>query len=217
MTAPPTGEPAAMIMGVPAEVFTAAATFLLVLATLALAIPTIFLAVAAWRQLPLLRDQLAAVGKQISDAQIATSGQLGAQRQSLEATESRQIETNTLSACERYYTNYVLHLATKNVFESTNNGRDYKKQDLPKYEHDLLMSLNYLNGLAVGVREGLLSRDIVRDNLHNTIVKAVDIIIPALIDRRDYFEDLIKLRDSWKGEVPYYRKKIGPEKAQPPA
>jgi hypothetical protein len=171
-----------------------------------LVFPTLFLAIAAWKQLPLLQKQIAALGLQISEAQKATFNQLEAQRVARQAEEWRQIESNTLHACEAYYSNSVLYTATKSVFEGSSKGTKYSKEDLPSYQHDLLMTINYLNGIATGVAEGVLSGDIVKDNLENTITKVVDVIIPALIDRPENFKFLIKLRREWENAVPSYKR-----------
>jgi hypothetical protein len=195
-----------MVMGLPAESITAAGTMLLALATVALAIPTIFLAIAAWKQLPLLRSQLKALGQQITDAQAAATQQAEAQRKAREAEEWRYIEANTLRACEKYFSNLVIHAATRKVFAGTYNGTKYDKATF-KFQHELITVLNYLNGIGTGVEEGIFSGEIVKDHMPNTITKVVDVIIPALVDRPGDFQALINLRNNWTMPNPSYQKR----------
>jgi hypothetical protein len=196
----PLGEATATVMGFPAETVTAVGTILLTLATIALAVPTIFLALAAWRQLPLLVTQ-------IKDAQSATKDEAERDRAARKAEEWRHIEANTLRACERYFSNPVIVAASKKVFEASENGTKYSKEKFGLAEHDLLTVLNFLNGLGVGVEEGIFSGDIIKDHMPNTVVKVVDTIIPALIDQPAKFQALMNLRDNWKKASPSYQRR----------
>lgn len=194
------------IFGFPADVVTAAGTLGLAMATVVLALPTIFLAIAAWKQLPLLRDQLASLVAQLDATQQADRAESDRQHISREEANWRQIEAQTLQACERYFTNSVVYAATRAVYAASKNGQIYDKDAMKHVEHDLLTVLNYLNALAVGVDEGIYSGDIIKDHLPNTIMKVVDVLIPKLVDQPAKWQPLLNLRDNWKTSNPSYRR-----------
>jgi hypothetical protein len=145
------------ILGVSADLITA-------IATSVLAIATIFLVYAAWKQLPLLSKQLLAVSEQV--------------RLSVEAdahSRQRYLETNTLRVCERYVSDVVVYGAAQRIWKASNGGADYTRPEIDK--HDVITALNYLDGIAVGVKQGVFSSAIVKDHMESTFNKVVEEII----------------------------------------
>lgn len=196
------------MLGFPAESVTAAGTLLLGLATVALAVPTIFLAIAAWRQLPLLRDQLRVLGDEVQQSREASAAEASREEASRRDSQRQYIETNTLRACEQYFSNPVIHSATQRLWLQSSQGQNYRSQEISK--HDLFTVLNYLDGIAIGVHQGVFSEAIVRDYLPNTIVKAVDVIMrDALNGDRSGYEMLVKLREGWRQKETTYRSGAG--------
>ena len=108
----------------------------------ATALATIIVAVAAWIQLPLISQQVQGLSKQIRLS-----------REAEEHAERRTREWETIKACERYNFDPVIEAATKRVWEASKNGADYKRPEVA--QRDLVVVLNYLDGIAIGVGQGL--------------------------------------------------------------
>jgi len=165
---------AATIFGVPADSITAVGTAVMAVATIALG-------VFALRQLSALIDQLKLARE--ADAR----------------ADSRLIESNTLRACERYYSDPVINEATRRIWAASNNGTDYTKAAIDS--HDLIITLNYLDGIAVGIKQHVYSAPIVKDHMQSTFIKIIDVIRPAVVPRiiPDWigYEAITELRSSW--------------------
>jgi len=65
--------------------------------------------------------------------------------------DSRLIESNTLRACERYYSDPVISEATRRIWVASNNGTDYTNAAIDS--HDRIITLNCLDGIAVSIRQ----------------------------------------------------------------
>jgi hypothetical protein len=165
---------AATILGVPADSITA-------VGTAATATATIVLAFFALKQLYALVDQLKLARE--ADAR----------------ADMRLIESSTLRACERYYSDPVISAATQRIWQASKNGTDYAAAAIDS--HDIIITLNYLDGIAVGIKQDVYSAAIVRDHMESTYVKIVDVIRPAIVPRilPDWvgYEAISELRQSW--------------------
>jgi len=53
--------------------------------------------------------------------------------------------------------------------------------------------------------EGIFSGQIVRDHISATIIKAVDVIMPAVLGPPVGYEAIVRLRDGCKPKGPIYR------------
>ena len=176
----------ATVLGFPAESVTAFGTLLFAIVTLALAIATVFLLLVALKQLPILSSQLHALTDQVELT-----------RRADEETAKRHIETNTLQACSRYTGDPVVHEAAKRVWHAANGGKDYRNN--PKIdEHDLITTLNYLEGIALGVKMGVYSGAMVKDIMDTTFIKVVDRIVPEALGDFEGYTAIAELRNSWK-------------------
>jgi hypothetical protein len=163
---------------------TAYATVALVLATIGLAVPTIVLAVAAWRQLPFLVAQLAALNNQLNAARLAE-----------EATERRTKEWETVRVCAAYDSDPVLDSITRRIWETSEGGKNYKNEAVS--QRDLISFLNYLDGIATGITQNLYIENIVRDHLRLIFKKAVEeILVHKIIDSVGY-EAVIEVYARW--------------------
>jgi hypothetical protein len=92
---------APLLFGYTAEEITA-------LATVALAIVTIGLMWAAWRQLPILTKQLKSLATQIQESRLAA-----------QASDKRKRELETLRVCDRNETDPVLHATGQRIWEAS--------------------------------------------------------------------------------------------------
>ena len=202
-----TTSPSILLWGLSAEDITALATVILTASTLALAVVTWLLALAARKQLPLLTGQLTALSEQVRLAQVADAtarehdkATTEQERKRNEAAERRYIEGNTLAACARYTGDIVVHGAAKRVWQSSDGGTDYRTGQIDI--HDLITTLNYLDSIATGVKQGVFSAGIVQDHMGSTFEKVVDVIIPhALNGDFTGYEASKWLRESWRAAV----------------
>lgn len=152
----------------------------------------------------LVRRQLEALTVQLQESRLAVAQEAQRQTTALLDAERRHIETNTLRACERYFSDSVIHSATHRIWNAAEKGTTYVNN--PNISvHDCITVFNYLNGIAVGAKEGIFSGRIVRDHIPNTIIEAVDNIMPAVLSNMDGYEATIDLRKSWKDGVSYQR------------
>ena len=147
-----------------------------------MAIATIGLAFVAARQLPLLTEQLRLA------------------REAEQRAAIRNVETNTIRACERYTSDVVIYEATKRIWNSSKGGTVYSFPEVN--EHDLITVLNYLDGIAVGVKQGVFSKAIVQDHLGATYIKIADLVIPNTFKNFTDYEAIEQLRNSWKVPKP---------------
>lgn len=181
--------PSGAVLGFPAESVTAVATLLLVGATAALAVVTFLLFWIAQRQLPLLTNQIKLA------------------REAESAADDRQIETNTLQACARYTGDPVVHAATQRIWRASEEGREYRKNRDKIDQHDLITVLNYLDTIAVGIKQGVYSEPMVKANMSNTFEKVVDRVIPEAVDGGFAgYENIRSLWDKWRPEPPLIRR-----------
>ncbi len=129
------------------------------------AIGTAAIAIAAWVQFPLISKQVRALSQQIRLS-----------REAEQNTERRAREWETIKACERYNFDPVIEAATFRVWNASDHCRDYKLPAVDK--RDLIVVLNYLDGIAIGVAQGLYIETIVRDHIgtlfHHAVVKYVE-------------------------------------------
>jgi hypothetical protein len=113
--------------------------------------------------------------------------------------DSRLIESNRLRACERYYSDAVISEATRRIWVASNNGTDYIDATIDS--HDLIITLNYLDGIAVGIKQHVYSAPIVKDHMQSTYIKIIDVIKPDVVPRiiPDWvgYEAISELRASW--------------------
>lgn len=168
---------------------TAYATVALAVGTVPLAIATIVLAVAAWRQLPLIAGQVNSLAEQI-----------GLTRRAEENTEQRHRRWETLKACERYDFDPVIDAACQRLYASSNKGTDYKDSRVDK--RDIVVLLNYLDGLAIGIEQQLYVEDLVRGHLELIVMKCVDEFLATGIVSSEGYERLLRLTEQWKRARP---------------
>lgn len=113
---------------------------------------TVVVAVAAWIQLPLISRQVRELSEQIRLS-----------REAEQNAERRLREWETLKACQRYDYDPVLEAAPRRVARASVGGTDYRNPGIEK--RDIVTLLNYLDGLAIGIEQGLYLENIVKDHL----------------------------------------------------
>ena len=150
-------------------------------ATAVMAVATIGLAIVATRQLSALIEQLKLA------------------READERADRRLIETNTLRVCEFIYRDPVVYTASQRIWAASDDGTEYGNADIAS--HDLIVVLNYLDGIAIGIKQRVYSAEIVKDHMESTFVKIIDVIRPAVVPRilPDWkgYEAITELRNGW--------------------
>ena len=156
---------------------------------------TLVIAWAAVRQLPLIVAQVRWLAQQIEQASKADR-----------AAEERKRVWQTVDRMQSYTTNPVFDAAAERVWVASNEGQDYKSPNVKK--RDIIVILNFLNGIATGVRQELYVKEIVHDNLREPIKAAVEDFIHSGIVSEEGYESLLWLYDEWykQTQPPAYRR-----------
>lgn len=164
------------------------------IADLAAALATVALAIAAFRQLPLLRQQLEDLTTQLKDA-----------RTSEDRAEARAKEKITLDACLRYDFDPVLDEATKRLWNDrliASNKIPGSPRHAEERLRDTYIVLNYFEGLACGIFQNVYDEKMVKDNLANMFEHCHTKFIkspqpPDTNFDSSYFPQFCKLCDQW--------------------
>ena len=155
----------------------------------ATALATIILAVAAWIQLPLISRQVQGLSEQIRLS-----------REAEEHAERRTREWETIKACERYNFDPVIEAATHRIWEKSNKGTDYKRPEVD--QRDLVVVLNYLDGIAIGVGQGLYIENLVKDHIGPLFDHAVTKYFDSGVIGRDGLSAMGALHAQWYRGAP---------------
>jgi hypothetical protein len=185
------------LVEVTAEWITAIAESISAFTSILLLITSIVLAVVAVRQLPMIAKQIEAQTRQTE----AQTEQVGLQVEQTRVQGERERKWETLRACHRYSNDPILHEVAKRVWEATDKGTNYT-DDADFDEHDVIVVMNYLEVLAIGVRQGLYIEAIVKDFHEPIIDKMVKVFLLGesgpnwRVDRRLFRSDQFEvLRD----------------------
>ncbi len=111
--------------------------------------------------------------------------------------ENRKWET--VRACNVFDTDPIVHVATKDIYAASDNGKDYSPATMLSQVHNIITVLNYLDALAIGIDQGVYVESIAKDNLGSTIEKAVECFLdgqhPGI--KVSDFRTLKDLRGKW--------------------
>jgi hypothetical protein len=121
--------------------------------------------------------------------------------------ENRQ--TQTLLACGRYDTDPIIFACHKRLVEAKNFELKNDEALLAKavsLRLEIITVLNFLDAIAIGVRQRLYIKNLVRDHLSPIIRRHVAELIDsgvleALETSRDCFKMLIALDQEWNPDV----------------
>jgi hypothetical protein len=125
----------------------------------------------------------------------------------------RERNWKTLEACRLYDTDPTLDKATFLLNEAMGPEDDFTKLTLKDHEHATVTMLNYLDGIAISVEQGIYYEAIVRDHFEFIIPKAVRGLIlgkpdpknpsyfkPAKFHDVKYYASLVRLHHQWHPE-----------------
>jgi hypothetical protein len=153
------------------------------LAAAVTALATCVLAVAAWIQLPLISRQVSALADQIRLSREAEAN-----------AERRTREWETLKACQHYDSDPVLDAATQRIWIASAKGTDYRNSAVDRRDVCLL---NYLDGLATGIEQGLYIEAVIRDHLSSVFDHAVVNFVNTQIVDGAGLETLLAVHARW--------------------
>jgi hypothetical protein len=141
---------------VEAEWITAIAESVSATTSVLLLVTSVVLAVVAVWQLPMIAKQIKAQSEQ------------------LRVQGERERKWATVRECARYTSDPIIYEATARIWKATEGGKNYGKHDTID-KHDIITVLNYLEGIAVGVTQGLLVEAIVKDHFDVAISKIIKV------------------------------------------
>lgn len=157
-----------------------------------LALVTYWLYSAARDQLQKLSEQIKTSQSQLLAAQQAETAATIRHQESLSRERERLLETETLRNCFLFDVDPVIAAACRRIWDASNGGTIYCRDRVS--QHDVIVMCNFLDGLAIGVAEGNFDENIVRSHHKQMIEKAVDTIMPAMLDDSIGYEALLALR-----------------------
>lgn len=124
----------------------------------------------------------------------------------LRAERIRRMETGTLDVCTRFDIDPIIYQANRRIWDASQEGTTYFDAD----KHSVITVANYLDGIAIGVLQGLYSSDIVRDHLGPVIGKYINVIVPSVFGSKKDYEALDEVCSAWAvGTTPVTYKRPG--------
>ncbi len=109
----------------------------------------------------------------------------------------------TIEACERYDVEPILDAALRRIHSSRIDGTlDAKLEEL---KPDLTTVLNYLDGIAIGIAQGVLIEDIVKDQMEPIFRSHygkyfTDKMMHGAGLEKSHFRHLTELMSKWNGK-----------------
>mgnify|MGYP000005533757 CR=1 FL=1 len=83
----------------------------------------------------------------------------------------------TVDACKLLETNTELCRAAAKLREASEKGTSYTKETLDEAKTEIVTLLNFLDGIAIGVTQGIYEKKIAEDNLGPHVKKYVEVFL----------------------------------------
>jgi hypothetical protein len=115
----------------------------------------------------------------------------------------------TLEICDRYHLEAHLVEMARRLRTAQDDG-DFKKNPM-RYRADVVTMLNYFDGIAIGIRQGLYLESLARDHLQSIIGTHIDRYLrgdePKRLDiKPQNYSYILKLNDEWAAQTqPHFR------------
>jgi hypothetical protein len=139
---------------------------------------------------------------QINGAHADNARQINAQRE-----EGKKWKT--LEICAQYEFNETVSAAAGKVVQAS-SGDKLTDEECAKLQREARVVLNYLDGIAIGVRQGLYIENLAKDHLKQIVKFHVDKLLlhdnctRLRLDPNDY-QFVIAMNKKWQQNQPYYR------------
>jgi hypothetical protein len=109
-------------------------------------------------------------------------------------------KASTLAACVNYENSPVIYDAVQILWRAREKGKLNKNPR--KYRTQLVILLNYLDGIAIGIDQGLYIEDLAWDHMNGIVARHVRVYLDSGIAQRadimrEDYTCLIRLRDKW--------------------
>lgn len=134
-------------------------------------------------------------------------GQLRRNVQALGAATEARRRDRTLEAVRRYETDPQLREAIRSNYEKTNQGTDYTLLD-ESDRFNIITVLNYFDGIACGIEQGLLIEPLIKDYLQFVLDKNVCALLRGQsgptweaatpLVEPDNYSVLLQLHERWR-------------------
>jgi hypothetical protein len=112
-----------------------------------------------------------------------------------------------LSVCDRYDTDWILFRSERRLRIASHNG-DYQR-DKKQYRAEVIAILNYLDGVAIGISQGLYIEALARGHMEPLVEeyceKYHDQELRELDIRSQNYRHLKKLRETWAAKENFYK------------
>lgn len=113
----------------------------------------------------------------------------------------------TLEQCFAYEANPVLSEAATTLRTAKDSG-DLEK-DPKKYRNQLVVLLNYLDGIAIGIAQGIFIEDLAWDHMNAIVARHLNTYVDSgLLQKADVMREdyvcLLELRDRWSRARPRF-------------
>lgn len=123
------------------------------------------------------------------------------------AIRSENKKSATLTACSAYETNPIIFESLKLLWQARCDGS--LQTDPKPYRTQMTMLLNYLDGIAIGIEQGLYIEDLAWDHMDAIVKNHVrNYIDSGIIERADMekanYRRLLALRDRWSEAKPRF-------------
>jgi hypothetical protein len=132
--------------------------------------------------------------------------QLGELVKERKIARNRERQWRTIDACQGYINSEILERSKTRIWEARNKGQNERIPDARSVKRDATFILNYLDGIATGVKQEVYLKKIVRDNLDVIVKMAVHDFIENGIGDFNFdtnaFPELINLANEFKEKPP---------------
>jgi hypothetical protein len=125
----------------------------------------------------------------------------------LRRVRSESRKTLTLQACTNYEFNAVIYHCIRRLRDAADSGD--LENNPRKHRTQIATLLNYLDGIAIGVNQGIYSEEIVWDNLHAVIQNHMkQYVYSGLLAKAGYsvddYKQLVDLANRWSAIRPRF-------------
>jgi hypothetical protein len=141
-----------------------------------------------------------------------TLGLLIAGLRQIRAIREENRKSATLHICTCYETNPVIARAVRVLWKA--RLRDDLEKNAKRYRPHFVVLLNYLDGIAIGVEQGIYIEDLAWDHMEAIVaVNVRSYIDSGIIERAGMFKEnygsLLKMRDRWAEARPRFEERDG--------
>ena len=129
----------------------------------------------------------------------------------IRVTRNESRKWNTLNACAQYELNESIVNANDRLYSAFQEGRRMPPaEECMALQRPSIVVLNFLDGIAIGVYQGLYLEELAKDHLKTIVNVHVKNLLESgcerhlQLDKKD-FQFLVAMNEKWRRDKPYYR------------